>query len=165
MARWSLGLGVKLHLGPQTRLCYCQTAGGGLLMWSTYSNDETCLSFTTAAGPHRCSPSWVHVPRGSWPYITVSDSRLPQPGGPGSHIYIPQGQGGPVIPLGTGYPFWRLLRFKGLWWRYSNLLPHKCDWLQSESELLHNGQFTANRFILAHDKLSFGGGETEPLWS
>jgi hypothetical protein len=27
---------------------------------------------------------------------------LPQPGGPGSRIYIPQEQGGPVIPAGTG---------------------------------------------------------------
>jgi hypothetical protein len=30
--------------------------------------------------------------------------RLPQPGGPGSRIYIPQEQGGPVIPPGTGLP-------------------------------------------------------------
>jgi hypothetical protein len=29
----------------------------------------------------------------------------PHPGGPGLCIYIPQRQGGPVIPLGTGYPF------------------------------------------------------------
>jgi hypothetical protein len=36
--------------------------------------------------------------------------RLPQPGGPGSRIYIPQEQGGPVIPPGTGFPFYRLLR-------------------------------------------------------
>jgi hypothetical protein len=27
---------------------------------------------------------------------------LPQPGGPGPRIYIPQEQGGPVIPPGTG---------------------------------------------------------------
>jgi hypothetical protein len=37
--------------------------------------------------------------------------RLPQPGGPGSHIYIPQEQGDPVISLGTGFP----LRLTGLW--------------------------------------------------
>jgi hypothetical protein len=34
--------------------------------------------------------------------------RLPQPGGPGPRIYIPQGQGGPVIPPGTGFPLRRL---------------------------------------------------------
>jgi hypothetical protein len=43
--------------------------------------------------------------------------RLPQPGGPGSRIYIPQEQGGPVIPPGTGFPL-----LAGLWWRYSNPL-------------------------------------------
>jgi hypothetical protein len=29
--------------------------------------------------------------------------RLPQPGGPGPCTYIPQEQGGPVIPPGTGF--------------------------------------------------------------
>jgi hypothetical protein len=38
----------------------------------------------------------------------------PQPGGPGSRIYIPQEQGGPVIPQGTLFPFHRLLRLAGL---------------------------------------------------
>jgi hypothetical protein len=51
------------------------------------------LSFTIAAGPRQRSPS----------HFTVSDSRLPQPGGPGPHIYIPQEQGGPVIPPGIGF--------------------------------------------------------------
>jgi hypothetical protein len=37
--------------------------------------------------------------------FTVSDLRLPEPGGPGPCIFIPQEQGGPVIPLGTGYWF------------------------------------------------------------
>jgi hypothetical protein len=46
--------------------------------------------------------SQVRVPQGSWPHFTVSDLRLPQPGGPGPCIYIPQEQGGPVIPPGTG---------------------------------------------------------------
>jgi hypothetical protein len=50
----------------------------------------------------------------------LSHLRLPQPGGLGSHIYIPKEQGGLVIPQGTGFPFCRLLRLTGLWWRYSN---------------------------------------------
>jgi hypothetical protein len=29
-------------------------------------------------------------------YFIISDSRLPQPGGPGPRSYIPQGEGGPV---------------------------------------------------------------------
>jgi hypothetical protein len=35
-------------------------------------------------------------------HFTVSELRLPQPGGPGPCIYIPQEQGGPIIPPGTG---------------------------------------------------------------
>jgi hypothetical protein len=38
-------------------------------------------------------------------YILLSHLRLPQPGGPGSRIYIPQEQCGPVMPPGTGFPF------------------------------------------------------------
>jgi hypothetical protein len=55
------------------------------------------LSFTIAAGPRQRSHSQVRDPRESWP---PCDS--PQPGGPGSCIYIPQEQGGPFIPSGTG---------------------------------------------------------------
>jgi hypothetical protein len=76
-----------------------------------------------AAGPRQRSQSRVGVPRYSRPYLTVSDSRLPQPGWPGSRIYIPQEQGGPVIPPGTGFPFHRLLRLAGLRWRRSNPPP------------------------------------------
>jgi hypothetical protein len=39
--------------------------------------------------------------------------RLPQPGRPGTRIYIPQEQGGPVTPPGTGFPSRRLLRLAG----------------------------------------------------
>jgi hypothetical protein len=42
-------------------------------------------------------------------HILLPHLRLPQPGGPGSRIYIPQEQGGSVIPPGTGFPFCRLL--------------------------------------------------------
>jgi hypothetical protein len=35
------------------------------------------------------SHSSVRVPRDSWPYFTVSSSRLPLRGGPGPRIYIP----------------------------------------------------------------------------
>jgi hypothetical protein len=35
-------------------------------------------------------------------HTLLSHLRLSQPGGPGSRIYIPQEQGGPVIPPGTG---------------------------------------------------------------
>jgi hypothetical protein len=40
--------------------------------------------------------------------------------GPGSRIYIPLKQGGPVIAPGTGFPLRRLLWLVGLQWMYSN---------------------------------------------
>jgi hypothetical protein len=70
-------------------------------------------------GPRQRSHSKFRVPRDSWPHFTVSDSRPPQPGGSGPRIYIPQEQGSPVIPPGTGFPFHRLLWLAGLRWRYS----------------------------------------------
>jgi hypothetical protein len=51
-------------------------------------------------------------------HTLLSHLRLPQPGGPGSRIYILQEQGGPVIPPGTRFPLRRLLRLAGLVWRY-----------------------------------------------
>jgi hypothetical protein len=71
-------------------------------MWGALSDERTGLPFTVAAGPRQRSNSWVRVPRDSLPYFTVSDSRLPQPGGSGPRNYIAQEQGGPVIPPGTG---------------------------------------------------------------
>jgi hypothetical protein len=38
----------------------------------------------------------------TWNHTLLSHLRLPQPGGPGSRIYIPQEQGGPVIPPALG---------------------------------------------------------------
>jgi hypothetical protein len=35
----------------------------------------------------------------------VTPAPNPQPGGPGLRTYDPRRQGGPAIPLGTGYPF------------------------------------------------------------
>jgi hypothetical protein len=67
------------HLGHTTRFYYCQRVAG-LLMWGTLSEERTGLPFTIAAGPRQRSHSSVWVPRDSWPYFTVSDLRLPQPG-------------------------------------------------------------------------------------
>jgi hypothetical protein len=83
------------------------------------------LSFTIAAGPRQRSPSQVRVSRDSWPHCTISDTRLPQPVGRGSRIYIPPEQGGPFIPPGTEFPFRRLLLLARLRWRYSTPPPHE----------------------------------------
>jgi hypothetical protein len=74
-------------------------------MWGALSDERTGLPFTIAAGPRQRSHSWVRVPLDSWPYFTVSDSRLSQFGGQGPRIYIPQEQGGPAIPPGIGFLF------------------------------------------------------------
>jgi hypothetical protein len=63
-------------------------------------------------------------PRRTHDHILLSHLRLPQPGGPGPRIYIPQEQGVPVIPPSTGIPFCRLLRFARLLWRYTNPPSH-----------------------------------------
>jgi hypothetical protein len=85
------------------------------------------LSFTIAAGPRQSSHFWDTVLRDLWPYFTVSDSRFPQSGAPSPRIYVPQEQGGQVMPPGTAFPFRRLLRLTGSRWRYSNPLPHEVN--------------------------------------
>jgi hypothetical protein len=88
------------------------------------SDEKMGLSFTIAAGSRQRSHSQVRVPRDLLPYFTVSELRVPQTGGQGSRIYMLQAQSGPVIPLGTGFPFRRFLRLERLRWRYSTPPPH-----------------------------------------
>jgi hypothetical protein len=52
----------------QLQVCWC---GGAV------SDERTGLSFTIAAGPRQRSPFRVRLSRDSWPYFSVSDSRLP----------------------------------------------------------------------------------------
>jgi hypothetical protein len=89
------------------------------------SDERTGLSFTISAGPRQCSYPLVRVPRDLCPYFTLSDSRIPKPGGPGPYIYILQEEGGSVTPPNTGFPFCRLLYLAGPRWSYSTLPP--CD--------------------------------------
>jgi hypothetical protein len=67
---------------------------------------------------------------------------IPQPGGLGPCIYVPQWQGSPVITPDIGFPFTRsyLLQLAGLQWRYSkpppqgnfiNILSHDWVWLET----------------------------------
>jgi hypothetical protein len=105
-------------------------------MWDALSYERTGLSFKIVAGPRQLSHSRVWVSRDSWSYFTVSGSGLPQPGGPGPRIYIPQNHGGPVIPSDTGSAFRHHLRLLWLRWRYSNTSPRGMKGL-SKSELLY----------------------------
>jgi hypothetical protein len=117
----SLSWNIAPIWGLRQDFYYCQTVAG-LLMWGVLSDERTGLSFTIDASPPPRSHSRVRVPRNSWPLSQIRDS--PQPGGPSHRIYILQGQGGPVIPPGTGIPFRRLLRLAGLRWKYSTPPPH-----------------------------------------
>jgi hypothetical protein len=96
--------------GPRPDFYHCQCEAG-LLMWDALSNERMHLSFTTDAGPRQ------HIlgseSRGTHDHILLC-LRLPQPGGPGPHIYIPQEQDSPVIPLGTGFPSRHLIQLAGL---------------------------------------------------
>jgi hypothetical protein len=111
-------------LDPRPNFYYCQTVAS-MLMWGTLFNVRRGLSFTIAAVARRRSHPRVWIPLDSWSYFTAWDSKLTQPGGPGSRIYISQEQGDPVILPGTGFPFLRLLRLTGLRWRYLNPPPHR----------------------------------------
>jgi hypothetical protein len=115
--------------GPRPNFYYCHTLAG-LLRWGVLSDEGMGLSFTIAAGPRQRSHSQVRVPRDSWPYVIVSDSRLPQRGGPGPRIYIPQEQGVPVKIPRYWAPFRPILRLAGLRWRYSTWPPHGDSQLQ-----------------------------------
>jgi hypothetical protein len=106
--------GTQFSFYSKSRFCYDRrSVGQSLLVSSIHLGLTTRFLFLS----DRCgfvdvggslwrerSHSWVRVPRDSRPYFTVSDSRLPQPGGPGPRIYIPQEQGGPVLPPDTGLP-------------------------------------------------------------
>jgi hypothetical protein len=73
------------------------------------SDESMGLSFTIAAGPRQRIHSQVRFPQDSQPHYTVTDSRLPQPGGPDLCIYMLQEQGSLAISPGTGLPFRHLL--------------------------------------------------------
>jgi hypothetical protein len=62
--------------GLRPDLCYC-LAFAGLFMWGALSDKRTGLTFTITAGPRQRNHFRVWVPWHSWPYFTVSVSRLP----------------------------------------------------------------------------------------
>jgi hypothetical protein len=102
-------------------------------------------------------------------HILHSRLRLPQPGEPGPYILILQEQSGIVIPPATGFPFCCLLRFPGLWWRYSNQPWFKfklfCYWLSISQFVLVSGTHleTMTRFLLLSHIFRFHV-VGHPLW-
>jgi hypothetical protein len=82
----------------------CQTLAR-LLMWSVLSDERTVLSLTFTADPRQCRHFRVRVPRYSWPYFTVSDSRLPQTWRSRSPYLYPPGTGWPGFTPRHWVPF------------------------------------------------------------
>jgi hypothetical protein len=67
-------------------------------MWGALSDEKSSLYFSVCAAFLRSESHGTHE------HILLSlFLRLPQPGGPGPCIYIPQKQGGPVVPPGIGF--------------------------------------------------------------
>jgi hypothetical protein len=81
-------------------------------LWDLQPDITSCWNVTVWNGSAICSviTQWSESLR-THNHTLLSYLRLPQPGGPGSHIYIPQERGGPVIPLGNGFPLRCCLRF------------------------------------------------------
>jgi hypothetical protein len=65
------------------------------------------LSLTSeiAAAPRQGRHSWVWVPRDSWPYFTVSDSRLSQPGAQVPVFISPRNRVAQLYPQALGSHF------------------------------------------------------------
>jgi hypothetical protein len=86
-----------------------------LFLWGALSDERKGLQFAVQ--------SLNGLSRRTHNHTLLSHLRLPQPGGAGSRIYIPQEQGGPDLPPGIGFRLRRLLQLIGLEWRYSNPPP------------------------------------------
>jgi hypothetical protein len=76
------------HLGLMTRFLLLSDHCGFVDMGRPLWREDASVVYNCCCLRQR-SHSQVRVPRGSWPHFTVSDLRLPQPGGPGPCIYIP----------------------------------------------------------------------------
>jgi hypothetical protein len=126
-------------------------------MWGTFSEERIGLSFTIAAGPPQRSHSQVGVPRDTGSHFTLSDLILPQPGGKGHRIYIPQEQGGPVIPPVTGFPFRRLLWLAGLRRWYFNPPPHGAPGFTGRRDLVFIRCYATNIGLPSNNRFRFQG--------
>jgi hypothetical protein len=105
-------------------------------------------------GPPICSviTQWFESLR-TRNHTLLSHLRLPQPRGPGTHIYIPQEECGPVIPPGTGFTLHRLLRPARLRWRYSNPPRTYSSGTGWSSPKSNDGQSISMSWCLVHSAL------------
>jgi hypothetical protein len=104
-----------------TRLFFCLTIAGFSIGAPSLTRGWVCnLLVKLLLGLER-AVTLRSKSRKTHGHILLSHLRLPQPGGPGLRIYIPQRQGGPVTTPGTEFTFRCLLRLAG----YSNPSPHE----------------------------------------
>jgi hypothetical protein len=96
-------------------------------------------------------------------HTLLSHLRLPQLGRQDSRIYIPQEQGGPVIPPGIGFPLRRLLRLARVIITLSQpggpgprmYIPQEQNGpVQSQSHVTTDGQSISMSWCLVHAALS-----------
>jgi hypothetical protein len=85
---------LPLIIFRQIRVCWC-----GRPLWREVASVVLCFFKSITSAAFLRSES-----HGTPEHILLSlFLRLPQPGGPGPRIYIPQEQGSPVIPQGIGF--------------------------------------------------------------
>jgi hypothetical protein len=127
----STSLGVKPHLWHKTRFLLLSDSCGFVDVGHPLWREDRSVVYNC------CWPLPMQSFSGLSPaglmtvLYTISDLRLPEPGGPGSCSYIPQEQGGPVIPPGTGFCFCHLW-LAGLQWRCLHPPPHRqLPWVYS----------------------------------
>jgi hypothetical protein len=88
---------------PQVQVILCPTVSR--LVYLGVGPMTRLLLLSEICGLHvEGRPPWREDGSVIYSYNLLSHLRLPQPGRPGPRIYIPQEQGGPVIPPGTGFP-------------------------------------------------------------
>jgi hypothetical protein len=94
-------------------------------VWGVLFDERTGLSFTYAASPRQRSNSRIHVPRDSWPYVSLSGSRPPSNLEGQVSVFVSLGNRVTTSP-GTGFPFRRHVWFRKATVRYSNPPPGAC---------------------------------------
>jgi hypothetical protein len=121
--RQSVRLGDKPLETHDRRFCFNWTLAVIVLTWHPLWREDgsdiyNCCWHSPAQSFSGLSPAGLIITFYSLMFETPPTCRA------SPRIYIPQEQGGPVTPPGTGFPFRRLLRLAGLPWDYSNPPPH-----------------------------------------
>jgi hypothetical protein len=119
----SVCLGVKPHLGPKTRFLLlsdsCEFVDVGRPFWrEDGSVVYNCCWSSPAQSSSGPSPAGFMTS-----YFTVSDPRLPQPGGQVPVFISPRNREAQLYPQALGSLFLRLLLLAGLRWRWTSSRP------------------------------------------